>query len=296
MPNIQVQSIVLVTALLLMPACVAAPPENEDLAAHSDDFNDPKTLTNWLRVYREERMGADQLERFDIGRTKTGWMTLMPHTSVWYQDWRGVLVHKRVRGDFVVTTHVRATGRSGDRPPASQFSLAGIMVRTPRNVTPQTWRPGGENYMFLSLGAADTPGSYQFEVKTTVNSDSQKEVEAANGPESLIRVARIGAHFILLRKPVTGGDWVVHRRYHRPDMPEELQVGMTAYTDWPTAERIAPEHHNRNVIRNGNPDLLASFEYFNFRRPDVPAAIRSRAFSDVNQVADSDVLRLVGGP
>lgn len=154
-----VHPIVLTTALLSPFAAVAAPPGDDDLAALSDDFNDPKTLTNWLRVYREERMGADQLERFDIGRTKTGWMTLMPYTSVWYQNWRGLLVHKRVRGDFVVTTHVRATGRTGDRPPASQFSLAGIMVRTPRNVTPQTWRPGGENYLFLSLGAANTPGS-----------------------------------------------------------------------------------------------------------------------------------------
>lgn len=296
MPNVQVHSIMLVTALLLTSAAVAAPPEKDDLAALSDDFNDPKTLTSWLRVFREERMGADQLERFDIGRTKPGWMTLMPYTSVWYQDWRGVLVHKRVRGDFVVTTQVRATGRSGDRPPASQFSLAGIMVRTPRNVTPQTWRPGGENYMFLSLGAADQPGSYQFEVKTTVNSNSQKEVEAAGGPEVLIRVARIGAHFILLRKPVTGGEWTVHRRYHRPDMPEELQVGMTAYTDWPTCERIAPEQHNRTVIRNGNPDLLASFEHFHFRRPAVAPTMRGRAFSDVNQVPDADVLSIVGGP
>ncbi len=148
--------------------------------------------------------------------------------------------------------------------------------------------------MFLSLGAEDTPGSYQFEVKTTVNSNSQKEVEAASGPESLIRVARIGPHFIMLRKPVTGGDWIVHRRYHRPDMLEELQVGMTAYTDWPTCERIAPEQHNCTVIRNGNTDLLASFEHFHFRRPNVPTNQRNRGYSDAGQVPDAEVLKLFG--
>ncbi len=170
------------------------------------------------------------------------------------------LVHKRVSGNFVTTAHLRATDRSGNGAPGGQFSLAGIMVRTPRNITPQTWQPGGENYIFLSTGAADRPGNHQFEAKTTTNSDSQLEISNADGPEALIRVARIGAHFILMRKPVNGGNWVIHRRYHRSDMPDELQVGITVYTDWQNADRLPPQQHNRTTIRNGRPGLMAAFD------------------------------------
>ncbi len=265
----------------------------DDLAVLSDEFDDPKTLARWLRVYQVEKSGADQLQSLDIDRTTRGWMTLVPYTSSWYRDLRGVLVHKNVRGDFIVTTRVRATNRAGNGPPSRQFSLAGIMVRTPREITPQTWQPGGEDYIFLSLGAADQPSTFQFEVKTTLRSDSQLEISAAPGPEALIRVARIGAHFILLKKPVEGGAWTVHRRYERPDMPAELQVGMTVYTDWQNVERIPPAQHNRTVIRTGNPDLMAAFEYFRFRRPALSAVLRQRGLRDVSQIADDELARLL---
>lgn len=267
----------------------------DELAVLNDEFEDPASVSRWLRVFQVERTGADQLERFDIGRSTPGWMTLVPHTSSWFRDWRGVLVHKRVRGDFIVTTHVRATDRSGQAAPQGQYSLSGIMIRTPRNVTPQTWRPGGENYIFLSIGAADRPGTHQFEVKTTINSDSKLEISKADGPETLIRVARAGAHFILLRKPVGGGNWIVHRRYHRPDMPNELQVGMTVYTDWQNVERLPPAQHNRTVIRNGRPGLMAAFNYFRFQRPQVPDELRGRALSNPTQVPDQQLLSFLGG-
>ncbi len=265
----------------------------DDIASLSDEFNDPGTLTNWLRVFEVERTGADQLQRFDIGRSQQSAMTLMPYTSTWYRDYRGVLVHKRVRGDFVVTTRVRTSGRSGRGAPGSQFSLAGIMVRTPRNVTPQTWRTGAENYIFLSHGSARQPGTYQMEVKTTINSNSNLEISNTQHAETEIRVARLGQHFVLLRREPRGR-WMVHRRYHRPDMPEELQVGMTVYTDYPNASRSNPATHNRTVVRNGNPDLIATFDYFRFQRPQVPSALRGRALSNPSQVNDANLLQFLG--
>src|SRR5207248_960338 len=74
--------------------------------------------------------------------------------------------------DFVVTTDVEASQRGGTGAPRSNYSLAGIMVRAPRAITPSTWRAGGENYVFLSIGAGSPPGAFQFEVKTTTNSSS----------------------------------------------------------------------------------------------------------------------------
>ena len=70
----------------------------DDLASLSDEFDNPQTLSNWKRVFEEERTGADQLASLDIGKTRDGWLTLVPHASTWYQDYRGVLVHKLSEG------------------------------------------------------------------------------------------------------------------------------------------------------------------------------------------------------
>ncbi|MEQ8791277.1 MAG: hypothetical protein RIC55_33760 [Pirellulaceae bacterium] len=275
------------------PSAAAWAGAEGDLSALSDEFENPALMSQWKRVFEVERTGADQLEVLDIGRTRDGWLTMTPYTSTWYQDYRGVLVHKDVAGDFVVTTRVAVNRRGGDGPPRSNYSLAGIMIRTPRDVTPQSWRPGGENYVFLSLGAARQAGRYAFEVKTTVDSRSNLEVTETESGVATIQVARIGPHLVLLRKP-EGGDWAVHRRYHRADMPATLQVGMTVYTDYAHASRLPPAEHNRQAIRDGEPDLTAAFDFYHFRRPSVPAELRGRAFSDPRAVSDAEILRMLG--
>jgi hypothetical protein len=281
---------------------MAAAPESPatksvvDLSQLSDEFDDAKSLRGWLREFEVEKTGADQLERIDFGRTRPGWATLVPHASSWYRDYRGVLVHRLVRGDFVATTHLRTTNRSSNGPPRRPFSLAGIMVRSPRNVTPRTWRPGGENYLFLSHGTADQPGQYQFEVKTTVNSDSRLAIVPADQPEAVIRVVRVGSLFLLFRKSAEEAPWILHQRYSRPDFPEELQVGMTVYTDWPTVERTAPPEHNTRVLRGGQPDLIASFDYFRFTRPELPEELRRQAATNPDAISDLVWLRLFAAP
>ncbi|GAB4461569.1 MAG: hypothetical protein OHK0029_27020 [Armatimonadaceae bacterium] len=263
----------------------------DDLSALSDEFDNAATLGNWKRVHREEGWNADQLEKFDIGKSRSGWMTMMPFTSTWYQDYRGVLAFKPVSGDFVMTTKVKTSGRNGSGPPRAQFSLAGIMIRAPRNLSPQTWRPGGENYVFLSLGSADRAGTYQFEVKTTVNSDSQLRTSPTNSGEAIIQVARIGSSLILLKNE--GGRWSVHQRYNRPDFPKTLQAGLTVYTDWPNAHSLPPQQQNGTVVRGGSPDLLAQFDYVRYTRPQVPENLRGKAL-DNPAVSDSALLQFLG--
>lgn len=278
---------------LVSTATLAA---DDPLVALSDEFNNSATLSNWQLLSDVEGWNANQLQTWAIdGEGHKGRMLMVPHTSVWYQNWRGILAFKNITGDFVITTYVESTNRAGTAAPSSSYSLAGIMVRTPRAITsPADWAPGGENYIFLSLGAAGNPGTYQFEVKTTVNSNSTLQFENTGGiNRSQIQVARLGTHFILLRR-LEGGNWTVHRRYNRADMPATLQAGLTTYTDWSTCETYDPFVHNQTVILEGNPDLRAAFEYVRYRTPVVPSEFAGRAFSNPDAISDAELLSFLG--
>jgi hypothetical protein len=280
------------TATLLLftiPPALAADP----LAVLDDEFTSAATLVNWDRVFQTEQWNADQLEHIDINTSRPGWITMMPYTSTWYQNWRGELAYKEVTGDFAVTTRLHVTNRAGTAAPNRSFSLAGILLRTPRNITPATWTPGGENYTFLSLGAANAPGTYQFEVKTTVNSLSNLEISSAGTSEVLIQLARIGPHIIALYQ-IEPGPWVVHRRYNRADFPATLQVGMTVYTDWDNVAPTDPFLHNGSTITTGTPDLIAEYDYFRFRTPNVPVPLQGADLSNTSSVSDAQLLSFLG--
>ena len=279
----------LVLLLALMPLAARAA---DDLSALSDEFNDAATLAHWQRVEIVEGWNADQLEKLDINTTRAGRLFMMPYTSTWYDDYRGELTFKTVTGDFVVTTDVEVSSRAGTGAPRSSYSLAGIMIRAPRTVTPQTWHPGGENYVFLSLGAANTPGTFQNEVKTTVNSVSTLPITDAPGNRMQIQVARIGPYVITLRN--SAGTWVIHRRFTRPDFPATMQVGMTVYTDFNTCYGYTPFVHNGTVIHGGFPDLMAYFDYVRFARPIVPASLANANLADPNAVSDAQLLAFLG--
>lgn len=253
----------------------------------SDEFDKTESLKDWRRVYQTEGSNADQLKTIKIDN---GVLNLVPHTSSWYNDYRGVLVYKPIKGDFIVSAKVKATSLKGSSAPNKLYSLAGIMVRTPKDITPKIWRPGQENYIFLSIGTANKPGEKQFEVKTTINSNSNLEISSANSSEAEIKILRIGASFILLKKDADS--WNVHKRYYRPDMPKTLQVGMTVYTDWSNVEKINPKKHNQVVIRDGAPDLNAEFDYFRFKRPDISKKYQNANFMSSAEITDRMILDL----
>ena len=255
----------------------------DDISKLSDEFNGSGRPEGWRQIYETEGWNADQLEKCAV---ENGWLTLVPYTSTWYMDYRGILVYKDIPGDFVVTTRLTTTGRDGRSAPRSMFSLGGIMVRSPRRDDARYWQPGGENYVFLSLGTADQPGTFQFEVKTTQRSLSKLEKIPAASGEAQLQVAKIGPHLILLRKQ--GGTWYVHQRYMRPDMPGQVQVGLTVYTDYPTASQLPAREHNGRVLTGGNPDLIARFDYVHYRRPVVPAGL------NIGQASDPQLLSFLG--
>jgi len=293
-------------SLLAISLSVAAAQAEDDLAPLSDEFHHAGTITNWRRIHQVEGWGNDVLEQFNINTARAGRLFMAPHSSTWYAENRGELTFKEVTGDFVITTEVEPTRRSGGGAPRSEYSLAGIMVRTPRTMTsPAQWTPGGQNYIFLSLGAASNPGNYQFEVKTTLNSQSTLHITDNAPPRAMIQVARLGPHLIALRS-APDGSWVVHRRYQRADMPARLQAGLTVYTDWPLCAGVGFENQNTRVLTNGtrlangsivsgaNPDLLAAFDYVRYRRPQIPANLAGANFSNPSAVSDAQLLSFLG--
>lgn len=276
----------------------------DDLAALSDEFDDGATLSSWSRVRTVEGWNADPLRVCDINKTRPGVLVMQPYTSTWYRDFIGELLFKAVTGDFVVTSSVRATGIQAGRPPQSSFSLGSIMLRAPREISrPQAqWRPGGENYVFLSLGHADN--GMQYEVKTTVNSDSQLHLSPAAGDSAVIRLARIGDVIVALLQP-PGEPWRVMARYSRRDFPETLQVGPVTYTDYAKASTYAPLFHNSHALSESlkpdpssnsampfRPDLNAEFDYVRFTRPAAPPS--GRNIADPNQVSDAELIAWLG--
>ena len=88
---------------------------------------------------------------------------MQPHTVVWYENWRGPMVFKEVAGDFVFTTEVHIGDRddvgSSDLdgiPDDAAYSLGGLMIRTPRDITDPAveddghWRAQAAAYLDLA--------------------------------------------------------------------------------------------------------------------------------------------------
>lgn len=293
-------------ALALGLAAPAAPAQG--LLPAGDEFDDAATWAQWSRVRATEQWGSDPVEAWDIDTTTPGAMTLVPVTVTWYQDWTGPLAYRLVSGDFALTSHVRATGRDGVSAPQADFSLAGVMLRAPRDVTPATWAPGGENYVFLSVGhGSSVPATFQYEVKTTAASASTLILSDAPGPEATLQFARLGGVCIALRRE-PGGAWVVHHRYARPDLPDTLEAGLVGYTDWTKAGTFDPFVHNRNVLAPPlppgvadpspgvpwAPDLRATFDYARFARLHLPPALAGLDLSDPVAVPDAALLVFLG--
>ena len=243
------------------------------IAGLSDEFDDAATTAQWQRVNEVEGWNADQLNVYDINATQPDRMVQEPHTTSWYQNYRGPMAFQLVTGDFAFTTQVHITDRddiggsdANDVPGDSQYSLAGAMLRTPRDITDALteWTPGsmaddgtnnGENYIFLSAGyGAGNSDEFALEVKTTRNSDSQLELTPLGADTNVVNVqiARIGDSVIAMYQ-LPGEEWQVHRRYSRPDMPATMQVGLVTYTDWTKANDFSPFVQNSSVLTQRQP-------------------------------------------
>ena len=277
--------------------------ESEIIANKGDEFENSTSINNWSRIYDIEGWVANQLEDWSINANSSGEMLLMPYSSSWFQDLRGVLAFKEVTGDFVVTAHLRVNSRHNALDPTEtpnrSFTLAGIMVRNSTGVTHgapipypnpnvslpigsgnSDWSPDLEDYIFLSFGSAGNAGQRAYEVKSTTSGSSSlyyrnRGIPTIIGAEEIwLQFVRVGQTIVVLRRH-PGGDWIVENRYDRPDFDDTLQVGITTYTDWNRISSFnnptGSFHHNYTVIDDGasQPDLIARVDYFRFQRPDT---------------------------
>jgi hypothetical protein len=239
----------------------------DDLAVMSATFGDAASLEGWAQLRIPGFAEPWKPIRFEGGS-----MVIEPRSSGWFEDMVGGHLYREVKGNFVVTARLRVTGTTAPIPQTA-FSLAGVFIRAPRpGLTAATWKPGHENWMFLSIGSASPAGRSQFEVKSTANSISS--LKFADAPQGWVRlrIARHGELFTLAHRADGESTWTVIEQFIRPDLPETLQVGVTAYADWDSVAPIYPDYRriNEQGAPTQNADLRAEVASVEFRRALAP--------------------------
>lgn len=222
--------------------------------ALSDELDDPATLSRW-RLWHQVQGEDPRHTLLDVAQTNPGMLTLRPRAGGWYGAYQGPLLYKMVRGDFRVETSVSAA-KIGDpqAPPDEQFNSAGLIARDPE------YGPGHDDWVMVNTGRqlGTLVGS---EGKTTVGSQSTLEL-SEGPPRGQLRICRVGSGIVLARRLEGETAWRVMNRYDRPDLPEDLQVGMVA-TGWNTAEQ--------DPDLGRTPDLEATFDYVRYALPSSEA-------------------------
>jgi hypothetical protein len=231
-------------------------------------FDSPQALKGWLSLQIEGWPNRWNELRFEEENGQRH-LVIEPKVSSWYEDIIGGFLYQPVTGDFEVTARVKASGRKGATPTRS-FSLGGLMVRAPREVTANHFEPGKENWLFLTTGTVDRPGEPQFEVKTTMNSVSTLRSYPAQRGWVDLRIVRLRELFTLLYR-YDGGEWTYLDQWVRPDLPQTMQVGLIAYTDWDSTAEVYPnlEAINQGQIPNGVEDLTLRVASIQFREPGI---------------------------
>ncbi len=291
-----------IPALVLSAAlAVFAPPAAtaDDIAHLSTVFDRPEALAGW-----EQHVVPGFSEKWRAPRVEDGALVLRPYASGWFEDMQAGHLFREVTGNFVVTARLSVEG-TGARLPQTLFSLAGLFVRAPRpGLSADTWTPGGENWLFFSLGTAYPAGTPQFEVKTTTGSLSTLMIRDAaavyaDGRTRTVdlRIARQGELFTLLARIEGEAAFTPVEQFIRPDLPETLAVGLTAYSDWGAAAPLYPDfaRYNREAPA-GEGDLVARVERIDFRRPTVdrfPVATLDPSVAFMPDVAEARYRDLV---
>ncbi len=226
----------------------------------ADEFDTPSSLSEWKRFYQVEGW-PDMMKHIEV---KNGFLIMEPNTSGWYADYHAPFVFKEVTGDFSVTTRLKISGLRTDIPETT-WSLSGIMIRAPRNISPKDWEPNGENWMFLTTGFANDLNQPVFETKTTINSTSRLKLHPNKLDWVSLKIVRNGGTFTLFYRYDDLNDWNKIETFQRNDLPETLQVGLNAYTDFYAAgKELLGDYYryNTTVVTYGKPDLRVQVDYF----------------------------------
>ena len=238
----------------------------QDLKVLSAKFDNPKALQDW-----QEFQVEGWVPKWESPRVEKGQLVLQPRSSGWFEDNYAGHLFREIDGDFIVTTRINVQGTKSPVPQRS-FSLAGIFIRAPREFTRDNWKLKGENWMFFSTGTAVPAGKPHFEIKSTYNSLSTLKISEAPTGWVRLRVGRSGELFTLLYQEDGSQEWKVLDQFIRPDLPQKLNIGLTAYADWDSLAADYPNYrqYNEQGAATQNADLIAYVESIDFRRPVTP--------------------------
>ncbi len=256
---------------------------------HQTDF-DVKDLSSWENLNDEERWYADQIESIRINERT---LEIIPYSSTWFEDYRGPFVFREYSGtSFSFTTTVTVTNRDGEGAPGSNYSVAGISIRKPKNFPNgalEDWTESQENYVFLTIGTATEENQLYY--NSTVNSFSTVSTSAIESLEQVtLRVALMDGYVVMLYKVGDGEYQVLNRYEDRSDLSENLQVGFITMTDYQTVSGLSVSEYNTSVIEDGNADLKAVFDNGYFHEVVVPAEFEG----SLGDASDEDLLGFLG--
>ena len=161
----------------------------------------------------------------DIAVDGDAYILTLTRRALWFMNDRGVLIYGVVGGDFKITAEIYTSKQSDpSSPPGGDGSvqLSGLMARSGAG--------GLENYVFIVIG--DDGNGLSVETKNTEDSFSKYDGPAWGSAGAELRICRMGSMFNLYKRSVDSNDpWELAGSFDRPDLPEELQVGVNIYTD-----------------------------------------------------------------
>ena len=235
-----------------------APVPGGEVGEASTEFDDAADLSMWTKLSDTEK-DIDRIAKLDVNKTVKGSMYLEPKTSAWFDAFRGPFVYQELAGDIVMYARVKVTGAKGGKP-KRLFSLGGLMARQPGSYDNPNW-------VSITTGTAEKSG--QVEVKYTQDGSSKPEELAVKDGWVELVLGRVGRVFVALYKE-EGGTWKVGRRWPST-LPDVLQWGVTAYTDWDSYSTLKKDPAKGNAKQvKGTPDLKLTVDFVRFLRPELP--------------------------
>ncbi|MEU4571075.1 hypothetical protein ACBI99_32975 [Nonomuraea sp. ATR24] len=243
---------------VLTLAKASPPAPGGEVGGASTEFGAATDLSMWTKLSDTEK-DVDRIAVLDVNKTAKGALYLEPKTSAWFDGFRGPFVYQELAGDIVMHARVKVEGKRGGKP-KRKFSLGGLMARVPGSYENPNW-------MSVTTGTGDK--SSQVEVKFTRDGSSKPQELAVKGAWVELVLARVGRVAVALYKD-EGGAWKVGSRWPS-ELPEVLQWGVTAYTDWDSYSTLKKDVTKGNAKQvRGLPDLKLTVDYVRFLRPEMP--------------------------
>jgi hypothetical protein len=217
--------------MMLLTACTAPAPPITATATQQAPSPAPTVIpTNTIIPTATSIPGFEDWSVFnpqavDIKVEGRSLILILKQHALWFMQQRGVLMYKPVTGNFKITADIHTSKNSDPtQPPGGDGSvqLGGLMARNGSG--------SQENYVFIVTG--DDGNGISVETKNTTDNLSKYEGPEWDAADAELRLCRFEQTFNLYKRHTqTNEAWILAKSLKRPDLPDELQVGVNIYTD-----------------------------------------------------------------